>query len=181
MNADGLTRKWLHLISSNEVPTWTEPHNLAFCCEMASGGNTGVEIGTYMGASAKVMLRANPNLHLWCVDKFDLIFGLEWVAYNTLKPWVADSRCELINGDSARGGQMLSHLRGKLDFVFVDDGHATEDVIRDITHFYPLLRPGGVMFGHDFEVPHNDVAMGVIKSGIPFDVPVSRMWRSIKS
>jgi predicted O-methyltransferase YrrM len=174
-----LINKWWERIRG-DVPTWTEPHNLCFCAEEASKAALGVELGTYLGASARAMLMANPNLHLWCVDKFDLVFGLEWAAGQTLRPWIADGRCELINGDSARGGQMLAHLKGKLDFVFVDDGHATEDVLRDIRWFYPLLRPGGVMFGHDFDVPHNDVAQGVVQSGIKFDIPVGRMWRSFK-
>ena len=133
-----------------------------------------------MGASAKCMLLANPKLHLWCVDKFSLVFGLETVANLFLQDEIVAGRCELINGDSEKGGQMLSHMHGKLEFVFVDDGHATEDVLRDIRCFYPLLKPGGVMFGHDFDVPHNDVAQGVIQSGIKFDVPVPRMWRSFK-
>jgi predicted O-methyltransferase YrrM len=184
MTVEQLKSKWGHIVHANRIPTWTEDYNLAFCCEEASKAQFGVELGTYMGASAKMMLLANPKLHLWCVDKFSLVFGLETVANLFLQDEIVAGRCELINGDSEKGGQMLSHMQGKLDFVFVDDGHATEDVLRDIRWFYPLLKPGGVMFGHDFEVgnngEYNDVAQGVIRSGIKFDVPVPRMWRSFK-
>jgi hypothetical protein len=75
---------------------------------------------------------------------------------------------------------MLQHMKGKIDYCWVDDGHATEDVLRDIHSLLPLLRAGGEMFGHDFEVPHNDVALGVIRSGIKYDIAVPRVWRHIK-
>lgn len=44
----------------------------------------------------------------------------------------------------------------------------------------PFLKSGGEMCGHDFDVPHNDVAKGVIASGIAYDVPIPRMWRHTK-
>jgi len=180
MSPEALVEKWKHLFQLNTIPTWTEPWNLAFCAEQAEHARFGVEIGTYMGASANMMMLSNPHLHLWCVDKFSLIFGLEWVCrQKTLNPWIDSGSLELIDGDSAKGGEMLQHMKGRLDFVFVDDGHATEDVKRDIKWFYPLLKKGGVMFGHDWE-GDNDVAQGVKQSGIPYDIPVPRMWRSIK-
>lgn len=167
--------------------TWTEPATLAYCCEVASKASFGVEIGTYMGASAYAMLRANDQvhahepIHLWCVDLFP-VAGTEFVTRQNIAAWIDDGSCEIIVGDSARGGQMLSHMAGKLDFVWVDDGHATEDVKRDIKWFLPLLRSGGILFGHDFEIPYNDVAEGVLaslpKEKITFPVP--RVWQYIK-
>lgn len=132
-----------------------------------------------MGASAAVMLHSAPALHLWCVDKF-MVAGTQKTTEYFLRPFIRTNRCEIIVGDSERAGGMLQHMAGKLDLVFVDDGHAEEDVMRDIKWFWPLLRPGGYMVGHDFETPHNDVARGVIASGIPFTVPIPRLWQAIK-
>jgi hypothetical protein len=80
---------------------------------------------------------------------------------------------------------MLVHMKGRLDFVWVDDGHATEDVKRDIRCFWPLVRKGGEMFGHDFDSPPNDVALGVIDAartqpGFVHTLPVPRVWSAIK-
>lgn len=178
--AERLVGKWNRVIrKSDHIWTWTEDHCLAYCAEQSEGAYWGVELGTYLGRSAKVMLDANPFMHLWCVDTFE-VAGIEQTARHFLKKEIEESRCELIKGDSLRASEMLRHMAGKLDFVWVDDGHATEDVKRDIRCFLPLLKSGGVIFGHDFDVPHNDVALGVIASLPRFDIPVPRLWSYTK-
>jgi len=163
----------------NHCFTWTEDHVLVYLCEAASRAKVIIESGTYMGASAHAMLLAAPiDSHMWCIDKF-MVAGTEFVTRQNLGPWIVSGQCELIVGDSDRGADMLQHMKGKVDLIFVDDGHAAEDVLRDICCLKPLLRPGGVMLGHDFEVPNNDVAQGVIQSGISYDVPVPRLWRHV--
>lgn len=174
-----LLAKWAPTVqASNHIFTWTEPYNLAFIAEHASHADAAVELGTYMGRSAKVMLDAGCR-HLWSVDHF-AVAGTFEVSQFFLSDYIQRGQCELIRGDSNRAAEMLVHMRGKIDFVFVDDGHASSDLIRDITAMIPLLKPGGIMCGHDFEVPHNDVANGVIQTGIPYTVPVPRMWMYVK-
>lgn len=178
--ADELVDKWRSVIRrSDHVWTWTEDHCLAYCAEIASRGACGVELGTYLGRSAKVMLDANPGLHLWCVDTFETA-GVEHTARGFLGREIRDGRCEIIVGNSERAAGMLAHMAGKLDFVWIDDGHATEDVKRDIRCFLPLLKSGGVLFGHDFESPPNDVALGVMQSLKEWTIPVPRLWSSTK-
>ncbi len=157
--------------------TWTEDYVLEYLCRLAAGSRILVESGTYMGASAYAMMLAAPkDAHMWCIDKFP-VAGTEHVSRRNLAPWISPGRLEIIVGDSERGGDMLQHVTGKVDLIFVDDGHAEEDVMRDIRCLKPLLKPGGIMIGHDFEVPHNDVARGVIRSGISHYVPIPRLWR----
>lgn len=176
-----LLLKWQEVIHP-DIPTWTEPLTLCWLAEQASRAKYAVESGTYMGASAFVMLAASPELHLWCVDKFDLlVFGTQKITRLFLAPAIRDGRCELIVGDSERAASMLPHMRDKLDFVFIDDGHAREDVIRDITCFYPLVRSEGILCGHDWE-GNNDVSQGVLAC-IPEDkiqIPVPRVWCYVK-
>ena len=38
---------------------------------------------------------------------------------------------------------------GELDFIFVDAGHEYEDVKADIQAWYPKIKKGGYMIGHD--------------------------------
>lgn len=180
MNPDELVKKWEHRLElTTAIPTWTEPHALAYCAEIASRSLFMVELGTYMGASAAVMLNANPRLHLWCVDTFE-VFGTEKITRMFLWRPISEGRCELIVGNSERAAGMLPHMRGKLDAVWVDDGHATEDVKRDISCFLPLLKSGGILFGHDFDIPFNDVAIGVKASLPTWDIPVPRVWSYTK-
>jgi len=178
VNPEELTRKWQHVLdATNHVWSWTEPHTLAYCCERASHASNAVELGTYLGKSAFVMLQANPNLHLWCVDTF-LVPGTQYTASYFLDKFIKEGRCELILGDSARAAGMLQHMKGRLDFVFADDGHAEEDLRRDIGSFLPLMRSGTYLFGHDWD-GDNDVARGV-KSMLPvakIEIPVPRVWQ----
>ncbi len=39
---------------------------------------------------------------------------------------------------------------GYFDFVYVDGNHQYEFVLRDLMDFAPKLKPGGLLFGHDF-------------------------------
>jgi predicted O-methyltransferase YrrM len=162
-----------------EIPTWTEPETLNFLANLVRYAQFGVELGTYFGASARAMLRGNPYLHLWSVDHFQ-VFGSRQISEMFLDRWIKSGNCELITGDSSTASKMLQHMNGKIDFVFVDDGHDTQQVATDIQFMLPLIRPGGTLCGHDFDIPHNDVALGVIQSGIKFDIPIPRLWRHVK-
>lgn len=181
MTPEQLVSKWAHVINCHPIPSWTEPATLAYCAEVASRSTVMVEVGSYVGVSAKVMLRANPNLHLWCIDIFTAFEFNEQICAYFLKEEIAAHRCELIKGDSIRGSEMVQHTKGHLDAVWVDDGHLKTDVMRDIGCFLPLVRSGGEIFGHDWEGT-NDVAQGVL-SMIPRDrltFPVPRVWSHVK-
>jgi hypothetical protein len=39
---------------------------------------------------------------------------------------------------------------GSLDFVYLDGNHHYEFVLRDLNDFAPKLKPGGLLFGHDY-------------------------------
>jgi predicted O-methyltransferase YrrM len=47
-----------------------------------------------------------------------------------------------------------------LDFVFIDASHEYEDVKNDINAWFPKVKVGGVLAGHDY-YENNDFAPGV--------------------
>lgn len=167
-------------IDDKPCPTWTEPDTLMFLADLARKSNLAVESGTYFGASARAMLFHGDNLHLWCVDKF-MVFGSEGITRLFLGEWIAQGRCEIIVGDSERAASMLPHMMGKLDFAWIDDGHAVEDLQRDIRCLWPLVKPGGLMLGHDWD-GDNDVARGVLSifKRDQINFPVPRLWQVSK-
>lgn len=181
MTHDEMTRKWKDVVNnSSHIFTWTEPLTLAYLAEEASKAKNIIESGTYMGASARVMLDANPDCHLWAFDLFPVAGTLE-VSTVFLGDHIASHRCEIIKKDSTGATEMLQHMKGQIDMAFIDDGHAEEDLRRDIDNILPLLRPGGIMIGHDWEGT-NDVSRGVL-SRLPMSeifLPVPRTWAHIK-
>ena len=110
-----------------------------------------------------------------------MVFGSVQITQLFLQEWIENGQCELIAGDMDKAGQMLSHMIGKIDAIWVDDGHSEEDLRRDISNSIPLLKSGGELFGHDWD-GDNDVARGVL-SMIPKEqlkFPVPRVWSWIK-
>lgn len=161
--------------------TWTERPTLAYLCELAQTAQFIVESGCYMGASAFAMMQAAPDTaHMWTIDKF-MVAGTEFVTRKNLERFISSGRLEIIVGDSERGGEMLVHMKGLVDVIFIDDGHAEEDLRRDIRSLFPLLKPGGVMCGHDWE-GDNDVARGVKSMFNPgmIEVPLPRLWQVVR-
>lgn len=45
---------------------------------------------------------------------------------------------------------VLARMNVQADLIYIDAAHDEEDVTLDIQRFWPLLRPGGVMFGDDY-------------------------------
>jgi predicted O-methyltransferase YrrM len=179
--------KWLPTIrKSDHIKTWTGDGELAYVAEEASKHNIIVEVGTYLGRSAKVMLDANPAAHLWYIDPGLVDFVFETSQY-FLRDEIAQGRCEGIKKFTPEAAVMLEHMRGKIDMVWIDGGHAFNDVYTDIKFWGPLLRMGGLMCGHDFEFPPrypemNDVAKAVQHCLFSsWSEPVPRVWAYTKN
>lgn len=65
-----------------------------------------------------------------------------------------DSWCERVKlPENCRWHRTVSALTGPYDFAFIDDGHSTHDVIRDINDCAPRLSPSGFMAFHDVILP----------------------------
>uniref|UniRef100_A0A383WBA9 O-methyltransferase domain-containing protein n=1 Tax=Tetradesmus obliquus TaxID=3088 RepID=A0A383WBA9_TETOB len=47
--------------------------------------------------------------------------------------------------------QAVRHVREPLDYVYVDARHDYCGTLEDIQAWWPLIRPGGIMAGHDYE------------------------------
>lgn len=60
---------------------------------------------------------------------------------------------------SATAAEVLRHYEVSADLIYVDAGHGYSDVMGDITSYFDLVAPGGIMFGDDF--PHNPLKKAV--------------------
>lgn len=174
----GLMAKWIQLIrKSDHIKTWTGDGELAYIMEEATKANLIIEIGTWLGRSAKVMLDANPNTLLTCVDPGIVDFIFETAAY-FLKDQIVSGHCSMIKKYSHEAAVDLSHLLGKIDMVWIDGNHAFEYVYQDLKTWIPFVRPGGLICGHDYETnPKNGVARAVeFVIMEPVMEPVPRVW-----
>lgn len=182
MLVDDLMNKWESVIAkSDHVFTWTGRGELAYLAEAASRSTTALEMGVYMGRSSKVMLDANPKLHLWTVDPFMVDGTFETTRY-FLRDEIAQGRCEIIRKYTPEAVNQMQHMKGKLDLIFIDAAHDFSNVQMDIRMWGPLVKVGGELCGHDYEAPprytqKNDVAKAVEHCLMSwFTEPVPRIW-----
>jgi cephalosporin hydroxylase len=53
---------------------------------------------------------------------------------------------------STAAAATIASMNLKADIIYIDAAHDEEDVAIDIKRFYPLLQPGGLIFGDDYSV-----------------------------
>ena len=120
-----------------------------------------VEIGTHRGAYAGQLLERWQGQTLWCVDPWGIPPGCE----SQMKFYDPGGRTREDDYKEvqrlARKHPRLRPLRavsavavetftdGTLDFVFVDGDHRRQAVADDLRLWWPKLRPGGILAGHD--------------------------------
>ena len=182
MTAEQLKAKWKATFDfvAGRVFTWTEDHAMAYLAEQAQHCMNIVESGTYMGASALMMLESTGLSRVFCVDPFE-VAGTEKVTRYFLEEYIQEGRAHVMPMKSEPAAAKLKEmgLEGKIDMVWVDDGHAYEDVCYDIDCWLPMLKKNGLLCGHDFD-PGSEVARAV-KDKLPtFSEPVGRLWAHIK-
>ena len=70
------------------------------------------------------------------------------------KKWEVESRfkdisnAKLIVGDSL---DMAPNFKDKLDYVYIDANHNYEAVLKDLDVWYPTVKAGGILAGHDWD------------------------------
>lgn len=129
-----------------------------------------IEVGTFLGASATHMARVTRRLGLQslivCIDDFrgwpgyydqeksakmlngDSMLLFQFM-YNVQKANATDSILFLpFSTNTALGGLCDWGVYG--DLIEVDAAHDFHSAWMDINNAYKILRPGGVLFGHDY-------------------------------
>lgn len=67
------------------------------------------------------------------------------------------------------------------DLIFIDANHSYETTLADIRNYWPKLKPGGVLLGHDYASHFIGVVQAVADSGISYElVPGTTIYRMHK-
>lgn len=118
------------------------------------------EVGSYKGCTARAMAD-NTAGRVLCVDSFEgsvgekemadilAAHGPDWL-YNLCEANLADCRnADVLRMHSLEAARMLQRDGASFDMVFLDASHDYDSVAADIRAWAPLLRPGGLLCGHD--------------------------------
>ncbi len=125
-----------------------------------------VEIGSFRGASAVFMgtliLNNNKNIKLYCVDPWEdseeakktqpprneLIDNIG--VYNDFLKNIEEVKSCVFPIRKPSTIAVEGFENNDLDFIFIDGDHSYEAVSSDLNIWWPKLKDGGIIAGHDF-------------------------------
>ncbi len=129
----------------------------------------GAEVGVHVGRNAEVILSKWEGRGLFLIDPYrqfsmeeypDLKNGEDFKvvrneAHDRLRLY--GDKCIWLEMTSEYAALMLNGNSPPLDFVYIDANHTYDAVYRDIRNYHELIKPGGLLCGHDY---HNKLVNG---------------------
>jgi hypothetical protein len=170
----GSTAIPINIISKRDIET---PVKLSRC------GSFPLGVGVYAGKSLLVTAAGfMRSCEVTAVDNFSLgALGAEWlqaVSAATIERIHALTRARITLqvGSSLEIARQLAREGRRFDSVFLDGCHEYAECKADIEIWTMLIRPGGILAGHDYWPNHWGVMEAVQETG-PFEVvPDTRIW-----
>jgi predicted O-methyltransferase YrrM len=120
-----------------------------------------VEVGVWKGMSACFMaveiINSGKNIKFDCVDTWEYIDTSKEINQSQFEDLFSifskniepvKNNINVIKSISWEGA--LNYEDNSLDFVFIDAGHDYESVKKDINSWYPKVKNGGIIAGHDY-------------------------------
>jgi hypothetical protein len=114
----------------------------------------GCEIGVGSGDNALNMLQLLPLKKLYLIDPYIKYFDCDttWANCSNTEKIAKEklsefTQCCFIKKMSS---DAVQDIKDSLDFVYIDGNHSYKNVREDIMLYYPLVKDGGVLGGHDY-------------------------------
>jgi hypothetical protein len=135
------------------------------CISIQGRDLIGLELGVYKADSFMTLLENCPNIKtLYGVDNYKPYYDV-----------FEDREISILESDMIRSESLLKQKHSQyadkikffecasveaatkiddesLDFIFIDADHSYESVMQDLTIWYPKLKPGGLLTGHDYHM-----------------------------
>lgn len=190
---DGPNRDFMTITQLIEEDAW--PHSylpgLDFVPYIKRLGEkvTGIEVGVAKGETSAYLLENCPNLERlygvdpylpyedWCrfIDEKEINLQEE-IAIDNLKPYKDRFMFMKMVSEEA----IKSFAPNSVDYVFVDGDHSYEQTLADLNMYYPLIRPEGILFGHDIQLDSVRKAIEKFREDnnirIPINVVRNNAW-----
>ena len=158
-----------------------------------------VEVGSYVGASAlafgELARRRGTRHRLICLDTWAGVPRAcfadpahadqqdAWIrAHGSLLPLFRQNTADVAAWLEPRTGHSLEAVHtfadASVDAVFLDDDHDTAHVAQELRAWWPKVRPGGYLAGHDGDWPSVQAALRAwaVKVGVPVLPASERSW-----
>jgi len=139
------------------VQGFMEPPELEWLASQASCHHQIVEIGCWQGRSTRVLADHCPGT-VFAIDHFmgvpELLYELTdrppyWLYKKFTMNIIDLDNVVVVRKPSREAALLLQNM--KFDMIFIDGDHIYEAVKEDIRWWKPLVLPGGILCGHDFQ------------------------------
>ncbi len=162
-------------------PTTIGRQALAGICRDMGLIGFAAEIGVWRGDFAEPFYREWQGLKLKLIDPWRPLEGYDDVRAEQFDPrdrklcelrFADDSNVSMLPMTSAEAAPLFSD--SVLDFCYLDADHSFEAVTQDISLWYPKVRSGGILAGHDLfasELP--GVTNAVINFALKYQLEVN--------
>lgn len=151
---------------------FTYPNLYKSMVEKFSSGSKFVEVGSWKGKSAAYLaveiINSKKDISLDCVDTWKGSFEHTndfYVKSNSLYELFIKNTSSLsyvinpIRMDSISASKIYKD--NSIDFVFIDASHEYDNVKEDISSWFPKVKFGGIIAGHDYKYGWKDVDKAV--------------------
>jgi hypothetical protein len=148
----------------------------------------GIEIGVEKGITTEHLLKNVNGLTLFGIDPYTeytdwdgAVSPVDTNKQEALERTKTYDNFELIQKTSDDAAELFED--GSMDFIFVDGLHTYEQVLKDCQNYWPKLKSGGYLIGHDYTKIQdvNRAATEFIKSvGKEVETAKQDLWYIIK-
>lgn len=133
-----------------------------------------VEIGTGKGRITAMLACLSEDFSIYSVDDYSEACRYAWTAEEAKSFLTSFRNVKLIIKKSEDFAKEFSNF---VDMVFVDGSHKYENVCKDIDVWYPKIKIGGIISGHDYDMA--EVSKAVIER-LNKTFVEERVWWTIK-
>ena len=168
-----------------------------FCNDFLVGQNDliGIEIGTFAGESTEIFLKSNAFKTLYCIDPYIQGFDPNDESTSELLPF-AEKRFDkkfkdnkIIKKIKCKSDDAINLFEdNSIDFIYIDGNHQYKFVKNDIINYFPKIKIGGIISGHDYETSEKTFHIRGVKKAVdeyfkspPLKIYPDNSWVYIKT
>jgi len=136
------------------------------------------EIGVWKGLTTRYVMKKCNLDNVICVDNYISNNELEGEDVEEAKKAVEDlkqnSKVLFIEKSSEEASKEVKD--NSVDLIFIDANHTYEDVKKDIKLWYPKVKEGGILCGHDYKIQWYGVVKAVSEAFYPINLEFGDVW-----
>ena len=196
----GLTQDYSDLDLSGfgvDLQGWGSDRPL-FAEVMAARPSVVIEVGTWKGASLLHMRSLSPTTQFIAIDTWLGCSVMFWTELRDeyrlvggfpalYQQFIANVLAAGAERDvwplpitSTAGAHVLAHLGVTAEVIYIDASHEEEDTASELRLYWPLLEPGGTMFGDDYNERWSGVMRAVdafaARASLDVELTQDEMW-----